>query len=447
MNWRKPLIYLLLHVSGNRIPKILKEIERWEYAGKEQLQIMTNNKLKDILWHAYRNVPYYSDLLKKVGVISGEEIRIENFHKVPLLTKEIIQSQRENLYSKDYQRRKPFENTSGGSTGAPARFIQDREYDQWNIATKIYFNSVLGKRLGEPELKFWGSDRDILKGNLAFKDRIINFIYNRRFFNSYRLGEKEIYELIELNNRFKPRVYWSYMESALELADFLKGHEVDFYPPGSVISTIGPLTEEVRCRIEEGMKSKVYNQYGSREVGAISCECKYQQGLHTFPWWNYVELLDEQLNPVREGQGNVVVTTLHNYSMPLIRYEIGDVAISGGCRCTCGRSTFKLKKVIGRTLGYFRKSDGSLVHSHFIVQSLFFKEWIKRFQVIQESVNDICIKVQVTENIRPFESDTDDIAKKIKVLLGDSCRVRFDYVDEIERSPSGKYIYTICKVK
>jgi len=447
MNWRKPVIYALLYVSGSKIPQYLKTIKQLEFASRDQIQELTNKKLEQLLLHAYNNVPYYRKLLPESDVVKDGKVMLENFLRIPVLTKEIIRAEGENLYSSDYQSRKPYENTSGGSTGEPVRFIQDKEYNDWNIATKLYFNMVLGKDFGQPEIKFWGSDRDILAGNLTVKDRMINLFYNRKFYNSYWLGETEIRSLIDLNNRFKPKAYWAYMESALELSNYLSRHKLYFHPPEIVISTIGPLTDEVKEKIESNMNCKVYNQYGSREVGVISCQCKKQRSMHTFPWWNYVEILDEQLKTVQNQEGRVVVTTLHNYSMPLIRYDIGDVAVAGGFGCDCGRNSMLLKKVIGRTLGYFKKADGSLAHSHFLVQAVFFRDWIKRFQIIQDEINHVLIKVQLNENTEADKSDIEDITRKTKILMGEDCKVDFDFVEEISRTASGKFVYTLCKVK
>ena len=106
-----------------------------------------------------------------------------------------------------------------------------------------------------------------------------------------------------------------------------------------------------------------------------------------------------------------------------------------------------LKKVMGRTLGYFKKSDGSLVHSHFIVQALFFRDWIKKFQAIQDELDHILIRVELRGGQKAPKEDTDDIINKTKMLMGESCRVDFDFVETISRTASGKYLYTICEVR
>ncbi len=446
MNWRKPIIHGLLRVTGSQIPSCLNKIRGVEFLDREVLYAYQDEKLKRLLRHAYDKVPYYRDLLADHKVVVDGDIRLDNFNSLPLLTKDVIRDQNKNLQAMDASQRKFYDNTSGGSTGEPVHFLQDKQYDAWNIATKLYFNEVLGKAVGDSEIKFWGSDRDILAGSLAVKDRMINWLYHREFFNTYRLGRKELNELIAINNRFKPVVYWSYMESALELARYLAKCPQTFVSPQFVISTIGPLTDDVRSEIETHLKCPVYNQYGSREVGGMSCECASQKGMHTFPWWNRVEVVNEQDQPLSEGEGRVVVTTLENFTMPLIRYEIGDVAIADGYECACGRHSFKLKTVMGRTLGYFKKPDGSLAHSHFLVQALFFRDWIKRFQIVQDRLDHVLIRVEKVVSCTPPEEDLSDINRKTKVLMGDSCQVEFVFVPEIERSTSGKYVYTRCDV-
>ena len=447
MKLKKAFIYTLLGLSGSRTLRNLNWTRKFDISDESVIRDCCESKLKKLLLHAWENVPYYHDVLEESQVVSNGQVSLENFTGIPLLTKDIITQQGDRLYSRDYQKRKPYSNTSGGSTGQPVQFIQDKAYDEWNTSQKLYFNAILGKEPGDKELKLWGSDRDIIAGTLSLKDRIINCLYNRKFFNSYRFDKAALKELVELNNKFRPKAYWSYMESAMELAEYVAKNHIEFISPEILISTIGPLTEPVREKIEKALGCKVYNQYGSREVGVIGCECRQQDGLHCFPWFNHIELLDENEKEIKDGQGKVIVTTLENYSMPLIRFEIGDVAIAGGNDCACGRKTFKLKKVIGRTLGYFKRADGALLHSHFIVQMLFNRDWLKRFQIIQETPDRIVICLELKNQVKPNRDELDEISSKIKMLMGDSCAIEYVFVDHIQRSPSGKYLYTICKVE
>lgn len=451
MNWRKPVIICLLRLTGSEIPKALQFIESIDYKSGADVKRMQRDRLGRLLLHAYSNVPYYAEILEECGAVVDGTVDLSNFEDIPLLTKKIIRKEGKNLYSADCEKRQTYKNTSGGSTGEPVEFVQDKHYDEWNIATKIWFNRMLGKDVGEKEIKFWGSDRDIIMGNLTLNDRLINYLYNRKFFNSYNLDEKSIDGLITLNNRFKPSCYWSYVDAAFEFSKIVLDKNIELFEPKFVITTIGPLFDDVRNVIEDALGCPVYNQYGSREVGVVACQCKEQKHLHTFPWFNLVDVVDENGRSVGQGEeGKIVVTTLTNYSMPLIRYDIGDVAISAGYEsCGCGRNVFSLEKVLGRALGYFKKADGSLVHSHFIVQALFFKDWIKRFQIIQRDFDLIVVDIELRDGVDAAGHDRDvaEIEERIKLSMGEDVGVEFGFVDEIKPSTSGKYLYTISEVR
>ncbi len=427
------ILRVLAKIQSRKVFENLDLIENVFESGKDNMKKFQDDALRELLIHAYKSVPYYSKVLKECGVISGDlSVNLSKFEKIPVLTKEVIRREGKNLQSKDIEKRGAYKNTSGGSTGEPVEFWQDKNYDDWNNATKLfYFNRLLGKKIGEREIKLWGSDRDIIQGNLAFKDRVLNKLYNRKFFNCYNFGEKDIKELIKLNNTFKPAAYWSYMEAADEFSKYLIKNNIQTHHPRFIVSSIGPLYEKTRQNIEQALGCKVYDQYGSREVGIIAGENPKSDGMMYFSWYNKVEV-----SPYPEG--NAIITNLRNYSMPLIRYDLGDVVLA--------KDESSLKKVMGRTLGYFKKADGSLVSTHFTVQALFFKDWIKQFQLIQEKLNEVILKIEIKEGFGKNDDDMKEISDKNKILFGNECETKFVFVDKILPSKSGKYIYTVCKI-
>ena len=446
MSWRYQAIKTMLNLSGQKTWQYYQQALYFSQCNEKYIHQTQRTLLSIILKHSYINIPYYKELLDSTGNITDDLPDLNIFTQLPALTKKIIREQNEKLYSSDMDSRGTYNNTSGGSTGEPVKFIQDKQYDQWNTANKLYFNQILGKLPGDPEIKFWGSDRDIIQGSLGTKENIINYIYNRKFFNSYNISSSELDKLISLNNKFKPAAYWAYMEAAIELAKYLSKTGKTFTPPKFIVSTIAPLTESNKNIIEHGMKCRVYNQYGSREVGAIACQDRNQDCLYSFPWTHYIEIVDDNNKPLPPGQpGKILITTLQNYSMPLIRYEIGDVGIEANTN-EKQRPGFAFKEVIGRTLGYFKKADGSLKHSHFLVQALFNYNWIKKFQIIQTQFDCITIKIvkDKPENQQP-QDDIQKITKLIADFMDNNCKVNIDFVDQIPVSQSGKHIYTICR--
>lgn len=441
INWRKPVIFAALHMSGSKIPGYLEEIDQVSRMSREEIVRYQEEKLKLLLLHAYRNVPYYHRILPESGVISGGNVRLEHFEDIPFLTKDIIRKEGKNLYSSDYLKRKPYENTSGGSTGEPVRFIQDREYHEWNTATKLSFNKVLGKEIGDKEIKFWGSDRDIFEGTIGIRNTLINFLYNRYFINSFRLTPQKLQNTVNEWEKVKPLFVWSYLSSAHELARYLENQSKALKnPPKGIIVTAAPLSESMRQYLEKNLGTRIYNQYGSREVGAIACECPKQEGLHIFDFFQYVEIINQE----KSGDGHVVVTNLRNYSMPIIRYQIGDTAETKTGFCSCGKQSSMIQNITGRITDHFILEDGTMIGGGYFSHMFFFIPWVKKFQIIQKDYSTVVCRIVPIGNAST--SDTQDIEKKIRFLMGDSCNVIFDFVDEIEPSMSGKHRYVICEV-
>jgi len=440
MNWRKPLIFGLLHVTGSKIPQYLKEIEDLQYKTQDEIRRYQEEKLKKLLLHAYTNVPYYHRILPEAGVIKNGEVHLENFDKIPILTKKIIRKEGENLYSKDYKSRNPYENTSGGSTGEPVKFIQDKQYWQMNIANKIYFNRLLGKDVGESEINLWGSERDIFRNTLSLKQKITNFLYNRTFLNAFKVNDDKLKKFVSEINRVKPVSMWVYVESIDLLARFIEDTDLKVHAPKCIITTAGTLFPEIRETVETVFDCPVYNQYGSREVGPIAVECEYKQGLHCFPWSQKLELI---------GEGelkDIIVTDLTNYSMPLIRYEIGDIGESSNSQtCKCGRPTLFFKYIKGRITDIFINKKGTAIYGAYFRHALFGVEWVKKYQIVQKDYDHIVYRIVKFGNTKKI--DLKKITDVVKRIMGANCKVEFEFVDEIEPGKRGKYLYTISEVK
>lgn len=446
INWRKGLIAAAFNIGGYPAFRYLKALKSFEYKSLEELLQLQNEKLNQLLWHAYENVPYYSRILPEVAVVKNNRICLKNFSGIPPLTKEIIRREGENLYSKDYKKRGGYFNTSGGSTGEPVKFIQDKNYRAWGFAGRFLYNAWAGKDVGEAELKLWGSERDILEGKDKPSVRLRRWLFNTELLNTYRMSADDMRGHIDRWNKVKPRQVWAYTDSMYKLSQFVAKQKISVYPPpGSIICTTAPLLGEARRHIEQTFKCKVFDQYGSREVGPVACECHAQEGLHIFTPLQKVEILDPKDQPVKgEDIGQIVITNLHNYSMPLIRYKIGDTGCFSNKQCSCGRGFPLLKEISGRVFAHFVKKDGSLVHSQFFVALFFFKPWVREFKVVQKDYDLIDISVALEG--KADQNDIDVITDKIKQVMGADCRVEFKFVNEIPPTASGKYLYTVSEV-
>lgn len=446
LNWRKPLIGLALNLTGKPVFKYFRYLKSIEYESSEKLQQLQNEKLEELLLHSYRNVPYYSRILPQAGVIENGGVKLENFHNIPILTKEIIRREGENLYSKDYKQRHSYKNSSGGSTGEPVKLIQNKQYQAWGLAARFFFNSWTGKEVGEPEIKLWGSERDIFEGSEKVTTRLRRWGFNTLLLNSFMMSDSDMARYSELWNQFRPKMVWAYTSSIYEFGRFIQKSGIKIIGTGSIVCTAETLTEDVRQFLQQIFKCPVLNQYGSREVGVVAAECLERQGLHTFPLNNKVEVLDDNLKSCeREQMGSVYVTTLQNYSMPLIRYKIGDTVVTAPKRiCPCGRTWPMIAKVTGRTSDHFKTKDGKIIHGEYFTHLFYGKKNIVKFRVIQHAYDDVEVLIQQSSDI---ETDfSNDIESKVKLVLGNDCKVRIQKVQEIPLTASGKHRYTISHV-
>ncbi len=440
---RKNLLYILYSLSGIKIPqnmKTISSIDKLSFAEKKNYQLQQIEKL---LLHSYEKVPYYRKILREVGVVKNNKVFIENFHKIPVLTKEKIIEIGWNIYSKDHKKRKSYTNISGGTTGEPVRLVQDKKYREWGSASLKYMFESLGKEIGEAEIMLWGSYRDIIKGHINLRSRIYNKIIRKHFFNSYNFTKENMMKLVLIHNKIKPTVYWTYVDSIYEFSKFVLQEDIDLFPPRFIVTTIGPLYSDQRDIIQQAFKCRVLNQYGSREVGLISYEDNPNSEMKVCFYNNLVELISLDGS---SDEKRIIVTNLNNYSMPLIRYDIGDIGIQGQkfFQFNDLRSYFTIKNVVGRTLGFFKKNDGTLIHTHYMIEQLFYKDWIKQFQIVQKDYDSIVFRIVL--NNEPKKKDLEKIKRETRFLMGEECKISFAFVDEIKPTQSGKYIYTKCEI-
>jgi len=409
---------------------------------KDKLIQLQGKYLKSLLSHAYKNVPYYHRIFKETGVVNEGVVDLSKFDRIPILTKEIMRKHYKELISKDYTTRKWYYNSSGGSTGKPVRFIQDDLYDKWgNVAFCYWYKDILG--VDEPGVKkiiLWGSERDLFEGGMGWKTKIANWLTNTIFLNSFRMTEEDMKNYIKTINSYKPDLIRGYAGSLYELCRYAERKNIAIYTPKVVVSSAETLRNEMREEIETVFGTKVYDYYGSRETNNLAGECR--EGLmHVLAFHNYVEILDINNNPVKEGEeGRVIVTNLHNYSMPFIRYEIGDMAVLGPEKCKCGNPLPTLKKITGRITDHFIKKDGTIIHGEYFTHLFYLKDWVKAFQVIQEDYKRIRLLVVSEGEINVSEKR--DIEDKIKLVMGQDCKIVWEFVEEIPKTKSGKYLYT-----
>ena len=420
------------------MPACLREFRSLESAPPDVVRDYQRRQLLSLLRHCHAHVPWYRERIESANLDLSERFTVDELEKLPLLTRETIRREGSRLHSDDAHSRGAFRNSTGGSTGEPVTFLQDRAYTAKNVvAAKFIYNEFLGKKPGELEFNLWGSERDISRGSLGAKQQAINFVYNRRFQNFFLVDDARLASFCDEINRYKPVSLWAYAGSIELLARFIRRQKRRIHSPKFIISTAGTLYPALRETVQEVFRCPVYNQYGSREVGAIAFEMQDQDGLRGLPYLNYTEVVD----------GRVVVTCLTNRSMPLLRYDIGDTAEpwSGTQDANYGCRHKLFRAVTGRVHSHFKTAEGALVYGGFFAKQFYFLDWVTQFQIVQEGVNRIsCYVVPAGE---PVAADMDSIRARMRAAMGRECEIEFRFMDRIAPSPSGKHLHTVSQLE
>lgn len=453
INWRKMIIFTLFKATHNPVLQELEFLRSIEHRSASDIQDVQNERLINLLRHAWENTLYYKEVLSNCGVVVDGEVHLDRFDEIPILTKETILQQGDRLKATVLPNgRKPYINRTGGSTGQPTVFYQDNHYWNVNVATKNYHFEVHGKQVGELEMKVWGSDRDVVHDTSGWLTKFKNYLYNREIRACGHMTDQDIEVIVQDINSLKPRTIWGYTDGIYTIAKYiLRAGLTVVHPPAALFGGGGTLLPRMRETIEEAFGAPMINMYGSREMGDVACECEKQVGLHISSHSHRVEVLGTQGRPVIDQDGDIIITSLHNYAMPFIRYNIGDRGRLTGKKCSCGRGFPLLESVLGRSMESFMTAEGAIVSPTYLISVLgtaLNPHIFKKFQLIQHDIGHVNLKAVLGSGVNPDEvrAHFSLAEERVRSVMGERCDFSHTIVDDIPSTESGKYLYTVCEV-
>lgn len=427
--------------------RILDELNDIQFNDHDGINNLQREKLSALLLHSFK-IPYYKKCFNTIGV-TCDALEKDNpyniLSKLPILSKDLLRENFNDMSIYDHKKRGSSINYTGGSTGVPAKFIQDLNYKENSQAYKNLAYSWRGADCFDDIFYIWGAARDM---NVGFKNNLKNFVRNRYYFNCFSLTEERIRFCIDKLNAKKPTLIVAYADAIYEIARYANENGLFVKPQNAIHTGAGNLYNFMKEEIVKCFKCNVFNHYGARDAGSIASECIAQDGLHLMELHQYVEILDENNKPVLDGEeGKIVITTLDNYSMPLIRYEIGDRGIKSPYKnCSCGSPFSKLESVTGRSEDRVITPDGQYIDSNFFIHFIGVEcnqtGDVKKFQVVQNKIDEIEINI-VPKNGALDNQVREIIRTKLLNKLGSSIKLSIKSVKNIPKTPTGKYRYVI----
>ena len=390
------------------------------------------DKLKKLLIHATEKTVYYK---KYKSDIDNPYQWLSLF---PILEKsDIVRHSSDLVYDAN---RKLIINSSSGSTGEQTTIFWSEFEQAWNRATQVLWWEWAGFRLGDPVLQTGINPRRSPVKKV--KDLLLNTYYLQAFTHS----KNEVIDALRWASRKNNPVLAGYASSLYVIACIAEesGIELSFK---TAISWGDKLFHHYRKKIESVFSTKVFETYGSGEGLMIAAQYDLDR-MYIMTPNVYIEIVDDKGNAVPDGTlGHVIVTNLNGYSMPLIRYRIGDLAIKMPAEAYPKNRLLSLpilEKVIGRDTDIVKTRSGKYMVVHSFTGIFEHIPQIRQFCVIQENLDGIVI------NFIKGDGFTEDclemIRNKIINNLGELFEVKFRSVDFIAPTKSGKPQLIISKL-
>ncbi len=326
---------------------MLEELERTQWLTTAEIEEISWGRLRKLLVSAATFVPYYRELFAGVGIDPDDLAGIDEFRSIPLLTREHIRRAGGGIITEDPLRRGIF----AGADGAPGEtlcFYTDQAAAPLRRANTLRGYRWAGIDVGDRQAYIWRCEPEgCLKDRL--RNGFKNYFNNVLYLSAFDMSEEMLKRYAETLRRYRPRILIGYPSSIERFVEYCTRTGERGPHPRVVVTSGELLSTEQRKLIEGHFACPLFDRYGIREFGAIAHECEKHEGMHIYADLYHIEILDPDGVPVEQGEtGELVVTDLSNYYMPLIRYRTGDLARRTGRVCPCGRGFPLIERVEGR---------------------------------------------------------------------------------------------------
>jgi len=440
MDWvagfsRSVVFPLVMLKNGSRQPAYAREYQRSQFYSAEQIVGYQLARLKRLVAHAQRHCGFYRRHFREAGLDDAAEIRsLRDLELLSTLSKDALRECWEELVVPDLAAAPMTENRTSGSTGVPLRVLVNEDAMQHKAALTARHNAWAGHRLGDRVGLVWGD----IERPATLRGRLRAVLLDRmEVLDSQKLNEARMERFTEAVRHQGIRTLIGHAQPLCTYAGWIRDRGIEDLPVRAAIPTAMVLHPGQRALLEEAFGAEVYERYGSEETSIIASECSAHRGMHIAAEGLILEVLRDgrAVGPGEEGE--IVVTDLVNYGMPLIRYQIGDVGVMSGEACPCGRGLPMIKRVNGRVADNIMTPDGRIVSGISITDHIVEVEGIRQVQIVQESLDELVFRI--AKDSRFSASSEAVLRRHCARIFGEEMHIRCEFVDEIPVGPRGKY--------
>jgi phenylacetate-CoA ligase len=409
-----------------------------QYWDQDKIGAYQDEKLRNLICHAGRNVSYYRNLFKQINFDYENFRGRADLKRIPLLDKETIRTRQKELIADNAGQFGIVWESTSGSTGTPLHIIVDQDTQMNKLAALLRSYQWAGYSLRMRTFSL--QSYYINNADYEFKP-IINVLR----FDSNKLKKESAIEVAEEVNRRKPKFFMGFPFDLLLFSRFAEEAGIKIDSPKSMVTYGETLSNEKRTALESAYSCEVFDYYCHHEAVVMIAECEHHQR-HLVDDFAYHELVDENGEDAwGAGKGELVGTGYYNYAMPLIRYrtrddiELGDQSES----CVCGRAFPIIDKIHGKQCDYIETPDGRFlgaVMSHSIDRG----KGVVMSQCIQDAIDHIDVNLVVDSSYN--QGSQSALEEDLRKRLGQEMKINFYIVSQLEKRSGGKTPFILSKI-
>jgi phenylacetate-CoA ligase len=434
--------------------RYLKELENSQWLTLEEIQKIQLQKLKRIIEYSQGNIQYYKELLsnkvdRKYCITSLEDLSI-----IPTLSKKIIKKNFYYLLNSKLNVNKLYKSTTSGSSGEPVTIYRDQHSEKIHTAVGWRFRRWSSHDIGDKYARIWGystqqKSNNKIKFISKIKQNITHFFDPIEQLNAFdSISDSAMENFLQIINTNKIKHLIGYSTSLFLFAQYVNRKHPGHLKLKSVRTISEMLYKDQRKFIENEFTCKIFDTYGNKENGLIAAECDHHCGYHINAENLIIEIIDPKGNPLNDGtSGEIVITDLNNYAMPLIRYRTGDIGNLLLKSCSCGRGLPVIEKISGRAIDMIQLSDGNHIDGSFIFDIIYenLKDSIERFRIIQDNKGEADLYLKLFKSLPQIQLDI--LKNKFKEKIGEKLILKYYFVENLPFEQSGKHKYIVSKIK
>ena len=431
---------------SGRFPEFRDLLARTEWMSASDLGAYQDERLRDIVTHAYNTVPFYRRRFDERRLKPSDIRGRADLPKLPLLTRDDIRANFDALRSTAFSPREMRTGHTSGTTGTPLTVGYDRDTVWMTYAVFDRHYRWAGLRMGRD-----GDRIAVARGNVIVpltQKKAPFWRYNRRqrqlLLSSFHLSATNLPAYFEALTEFQPAVLDGYPSTLYILAKYLLGRGRRF-PLRAAVTSSETLYDFQRAAIEQAFECRVFDYFALAERAVFSNECDRHEGHHVAMEYGLAEVVDDKGGPVNRGTtGRLVGTPLHNRAMPLLRYVTNDMTAFVDRTCSCGRRLELMDDVATKAEDVLTLKDGRLISPSVLTHPFKPLESIEGSQIVQKAPDHVIIRIVAGPHYDTALSD--HLVREFKSRLGDDVRIEVAMVKELEHSRNGKFKWVISEV-